>query len=1159
MGQPIPDPGTPTIIEFAPNDLKVGESRGITAFLENDEAIEAITMKFAVRGPNGLDPTDFVRFDSATFLQFGQLDPDMLNWRVEFYMGNVTGDGIDTAGCLMACSNPPHVPLPANLNPILVTFWFTGIAPGYITTDLPDPPSFVRVFPDGNNISSGVFFVPEVVFPAQYTILPETTDPQCGDRDEPDVVTLTDIHDAYPIGESTPLSVSLTIDEEIVNFSSTLRFYSADTGSLHYDSIHYVGRLADPNVAAMRIVANGWADGVLPDSINIAVFSITGVNIPVGSGPLFEVYLSGTALGQVQAITTAKARPVCPDGTTHYIIFSVDPEYLTVGDPVPPAPVFQPLANPDPVSAEETVMFTVEASSPDSNPIELNLLSLHPYDDDSGQPVSQPTFGGGVFAWTPGYSDIGIWTATFEAVDLVSYRSTTASTIIQVVSGTEYLIAYDVEEVVDAVPANSLVHGDFDKDGAPEIMVAGDAWVTGKSLAVYDRAGLGFQEVFALYEDYPNRGLALGYIDQDSYLDAVTCLYNEVWVLLGSSNNSFNVMDANVPRPGATFVDAILADYNGDAWLDYVCLSTPNVVTVYAGGPNASFSQAHSYYAGASVQSLAAADLDNDGWEDLTIGTNQGLEVYLNNGLGAYLLAYTYPQDMGAYDIDITDQGSDFDGDGIFDLCLAAHRTGENAGLSNLQVYYGQGDGSYDVTVAAVVQGVVIACRPGDFNGDGHLDIAFVNSTELYVAILFGDGAGAFENQLRYEIPKYRPRRLDCMDIDLDGDLDLVVSSWEFDALTLYSSLFVYVNNLNPGGMMSASMRITALDNVDVAVDGPNGKHLDNISSTMPSAALYRRDLNGNSSLDVDIKAPIVSAGCHALTVIPRPNQAPDQTFSLTYTAKGETLPIARNLPVPQQKYVFPIYPDGDSKVSPLQGQCVKSVHPIFKWETDGIPTIDFQSSLPFSDNRIEFRISTDPEFSDILESAMVTSGLYVLQTTLAVEDTVSYFWQIRHEDQTEWGGIYVFHALPVVERFKDPVDTDADNGFADEGGGGNTSGSEGAPGDGGDEADSNAQYGDNSEAAETGDLPHDFSLLQNQPNPFNPVTQISYSLAREGQVRLDIYNILGNRVVTLVDEYQGAGDHVVTWDAGAFASGIYLYRISMDGFSATKKMLLLK
>jgi hypothetical protein len=94
--------------------------------------------------------------------------------------------------------------------------------------------------------------------------------------------------------------------------------------------------------------------------------------------------------------------------------------------------------------------------------------------------------------------------------------------------------------------------------------------------------------------------------------------------------------------------------------------------------------------------------------------------------------------------------------------------------------------------------------------------------------------------------------------------------------------------------------------------------------------------------------------------------------------------------------------------------------------------------------------------------------------------------------------------------------------------------------------------------------IPQTFSLAQNYPNPFNARTVIRYSLPKDSKVKISIYNILGQRVKVLVDEYQTTGHKTVVWDGTnqkgkEVASGVYLYKIKADDFVQSKKMLLLK
>ena len=93
---------------------------------------------------------------------------------------------------------------------------------------------------------------------------------------------------------------------------------------------------------------------------------------------------------------------------------------------------------------------------------------------------------------------------------------------------------------------------------------------------------------------------------------------------------------------------------------------------------------------------------------------------------------------------------------------------------------------------------------------------------------------------------------------------------------------------------------------------------------------------------------------------------------------------------------------------------------------------------------------------------------------------------------------------------------------------------------------------------------PEHFEVTGNYPNPFNPSTNLAYVLDRPAHVRVDVFNLLGGHVRTLVDARQAAGEHVLRWDgtnaAGqGVSTGTYLYRIRVDGTAETRKMLLLK
>ena len=88
---------------------------------------------------------------------------------------------------------------------------------------------------------------------------------------------------------------------------------------------------------------------------------------------------------------------------------------------------------------------------------------------------------------------------------------------------------------------------------------------------------------------------------------------------------------------------------------------------------------------------------------------------------------------------------------------------------------------------------------------------------------------------------------------------------------------------------------------------------------------------------------------------------------------------------------------------------------------------------------------------------------------------------------------------------------------------------------------------------------PTKFTLHQNYPNPFNPVTQINYELDRSGKVVLELFDVRGSKIKTLVNEHHDAGSHQLTFDGSKMSSGVYFYSMTTNGISKTRKLVLMK
>ena len=99
----------------------------------------------------------------------------------------------------------------------------------------------------------------------------------------------------------------------------------------------------------------------------------------------------------------------------------------------------------------------------------------------------------------------------------------------------------------------------------------------------------------------------------------------------------------------------------------------------------------------------------------------------------------------------------------------------------------------------------------------------------------------------------------------------------------------------------------------------------------------------------------------------------------------------------------------------------------------------------------------------------------------------------------------------------------------------------------------------DNTTEVEEFDQPASYRLYQNYPNPFNPITRIQYSIPERSFVSLKVFDVLGNEVARLVDEFNYSGEYQVEFEASGLTSGIYFYKLIAGSFVETKKMILMR
>ncbi len=909
------------------------------------------------------------------------------------------------------------------------------------------------------------------------------------------------------LGKSKPLYVQLGSDEELMGLSWSLRFATApiNGGFARMDSIVFVERMRDPQVLNLRMIfprIDGVGD---TDTLSGHFYNAGGELLAPGRGRVFALYFTGLRQGRMDIHRSQS--PVADvwgvfvprpggDFDSKYLRFDGYSVQITTAPAEP-----QIAAEVQVIRSHygSTVNFPVSFTIPSGN--ENGTLSYRMFktENPSDTPLSQPSLSSGnpaTFSWNPSGGDIGIWTARIIVSDEIGQKDS-VDVAVQIVESAEMLVGIDAGVPISVTGFTGMTHGSFDSDYESELVVTGWGTRPENSLEIYDVNG-GLQRIVGREIDSVRSAPVAAYINGDGYLDIALKQYSFAgWranALLGGPGTSLTQATGGLSN--ALAFSSAIGEFTGDASVDFVSYDF-NSLLLHPGSANGVFGLAQITPALSRPKSINAADFDNDGLDDVALGTVNGVEIYLRTALGQFNRVATYAQQYGSVDIEITNQGSDLNGDGIFDLCISTPSVG---GLqSQMVVYYGNGDGTFVQHEIRTVYGHILGNSIGDFNGDALLDIAFINGSYRYVGIVFGDGEGNFLNELRYEIPGYDPQLIDCFDADLDGDLDIVVAARR---ISTENALFLLTNETNPSGLSPRKLEIFAHDNVKVAVTAQSGRMINDLCNSMPASSIHKRRLDANTALDHYVDINLIETGEYIIEVLPKKADVAS-TFSLECRIDGALYCFGRNVTCNTGGLRFGFFPEGGG-VSPTPGGFFNRNAPTFRWAEGG-------------SNRLQ--LATDPSFENLLLNTTVTGNSFTYSGDIggAERDTVTYYWRVCPLGG-KFNKVYAFNvsgtATPVADQ--DEV------------------------------------------------LPTEFSVAQNHPNPFNPATTISYTLAKPDAVKVEVFNTLGQTVSILVDETQTAGQHAVEWrgvDATgrAVPSGVYFYRVTAGANQAVRKMVLLK
>jgi hypothetical protein len=411
----------------------------------------------------------------------------------------------------------------------------------------------------------------------------------------------------------------------------------------------------------------------------------------------------------------------------------------------------------------------------------------------------------------------------------------------------------------------------------------------------------------------------------------------------------------------------------------------------------------------------------------------------------------------------------------------------------------------------------------GDFNGDGHIDLAVANNNSYSLSLLYGAGDATFSPAVDYSTQN-TPRSVAVGDFDDNGYNDLATAN------SYARTLSVFINKM---GVDICSIEDIANDQgrqVRISwqrcFNDASGTHLE-----ITEYAIYRRvDYNLSSGLD-----PAEKAGEDGL-------KRDERSYEWLLYPPGDWDYIASVPARAEGPYSMVVPTLADSTIS--EGMYWSSFFVSALASTPG----KFEDSKPDSGYSV-----------DNLEPS--APGAFSVAYNAGSGNALS--WEVCEDEDLKYYRIYRSESEGFVPDEANLVHTTADSEWLDGVEQGwryfymissvDHSGNE-----------SKQKNPDQVTGVETPGPVKSFALHQNYPNPFNPATRIDFDLPEPGVVSLQIYNVSGEAVRTLMDRRMTAGRKSITWDgtdtAGRdVASGVYFYRISAGSFHRTRKMILLR
>ena len=348
-----------------------------------------------------------------------------------------------------------------------------------------------------------------------------------------------------------------------------------------------------------------------------------------------------------------------------------------------------------------------------------------------------------------------------------------------------------------------LAAGDLTGDGSAEIVAVNcDDGGDENTVTVYVNAGDGSFATGVYYADATSGGTypadlepyaaTIADVNGDSKADIVLTNYygGDVTILMGNGDGTVKVPTVGYATGGYPWTPAVVADFNGDGLPDIIQIDDEYSYAYLQGYGDGTFKAAVDLYGPVpdsnwpEAVTIVAGDFNGDGIKDFAVGLwdnsgTQGIEVFISRGDGSLMPPVGYGTGGGMENVAL----GDFNGDGKLDIAAADSNNG------TVQIFFGNGDGTFTVAGSyPTSEGNMYPWNivTGDFNKDGHTDIAVNNSSEgcANIAILLNDGTGNFLSATTYPLSSWGGG-LAAGDLNGDGYTDLVAPLYDTDQVAV--------------------------------------------------------------------------------------------------------------------------------------------------------------------------------------------------------------------------------------------------------------------------------------------------------------------------------------------------------------------------------------